>query len=145
MYAIVPLKRDKSKDEPKVKKEKPRVPEDAREIGDWKANRATAMDFAILTGDFNPVHWIPPYARAAGFKNTILHGFATLGLTIETMNHNVWAGDPSRPAVIDVKFTKPLVLPNQVRVFTEGDGFAVGDAAGGPAYLTGTFEMRDSK
>jgi len=40
----------------------------AHEIGWWSIRPNDAVDFAVLTGDFNPVHWLPAYARAAGFR-----------------------------------------------------------------------------
>lgn len=140
-YAIVPLPRPK--DTPKVRKERARVDLDWREVGRWRLAPNAGLQFALLTGDFNPVHWVPAYARMAGFKNTINHGFSTLARAVETLGSALWAGDVHRWHTIDVKFTRPLVLPASVGVFV-GDGeFAVGDAPGGPAYLTGTFTLRE--
>lgn len=133
LYAIVPLQKGDGK------KDKPRLPDDAREIGRMNLPTRVGFDFAVLTGDFNPIHWIGPAARAAGFKSTINHGFSTLARAIETLNRVRFAGDPSRLATIDVKFTRPLVLPARVGVYLLGDdGVGVGDSPGGPAYLTGT-------
>lgn len=136
MYPIVPLKRDKSKS---ARKEPVRVPLHAREIGFWRLSSQAGLDFAKLTGDFNPIHWIPSYARMFGFKNTILHGFATMARAIEGLNQGLFSGaNPLR--VIDVRFTKPLVLPAKVGLYVTSDQeLFVGDAPGGPAYLTGTF------
>ena len=85
---------------------------------------------------------MPPAARAAGFKNVILHGFATLARAIEGMNRALFAGDPSRLATIDVRFTRPLVLPAKVGLYVRGDEIFVGSAKGGPANLVGTFTTR---
>ena len=138
MYAIVPLAKGSG-----GKRERPHVPEDAHEIGWWRLRPAHAVDFAVLTGDINPVHWIPAAARAAGFRNTILHGFSTLARAVEGLNRNRFAGDPSRLAAIDVKFVRPLVLPAEVGLYVLPGALWVGAAPGGPAYLTGTFEERD--
>jgi acyl dehydratase len=139
MYAVVPIKRGDGK------KDRPRVPEDAREIGWWTLTPRDAVDFALLTGDFNPVHWLPLYARAAGFKNTILHGFATLGRAIEGLDRNRFLGDVGRLASIDVKFVRPLVLPAEVGLYVRNGAdrdpeLFVGAGPGGAAYLTGTFQ-----
>lgn len=138
MYAVVPLGKSGGKN-----KDRPRVPDDAHEIGWWSIRPNHAVDFAVLTGDFNPVHWLPPYARAAGFRNTILHGFSTLARAIEGLNRNRFAGDPSRLRTIDVKFVRPLVLPADVGLYVKDHTLSVGAGPGGPAYLTGTFEERD--
>ena len=137
-YAIVPLKHKKG--EKKKKKERPGVPADAREIGQFKLHANSGWEFAVLTGDFNPVHWVPPYAKAAGFKNTILHGFATLGRSIESMNKNQWSGDPRWLKTVDVRFTRPVILPARPYLFASPGQFFVGDAPGGPAYLVGELE-----
>ncbi len=141
LYAIVPLGGGKEggngKSAPKA--DKPRVPETAQEIGRWKLAHNAGLAFAMLTGDFNPVHWIVPYAKAFGFKNTILHGFATMARAIEGLNRGLFAGDPNQIAVFDCKFTRPLVLPARVGLYVEGDNVYVGDAPGGPAYLVGSF------
>lgn len=141
MYAFVPLKRSEKKNGAK-KKEPERVPEDAREIAFWEIGSRAGYEFAKLTGDFNPVHWIPAYARAAGFRNCILHGFGTFARAVEGLNRGLFAGDTERLKMIEVKFTKPLVLPASVGLYVRGEEVYVGDAPGGPAYMVGTFATR---
>jgi acyl dehydratase len=148
LYAIVPLgskeKNGKSKNGA-AKKEPARVPQDAEEIGRWRLRPDAGLDFAKLTGDFNPVHWIPPYARAFGFRNTILHGFSTMARAWEGVQRGIFAGSTRAIRTFDVQFTKPLVLPAKVGLYVhEGETrrIFVGDAPGGPAYLVGTFEAR---
>lgn len=147
LFAYVPLKRGDG--DKKKRKQKALVPDDAREIGWWKLPEDAGLQFACLTGDFNPVHWVPPYARAAGFRNTILHGFATEAKAIETMNRILFAGDPARLRTVEVRFTRPLQLPARVGCYVRperddapGEVY-VGQAPGGPAYLTGTWTTRD--
>jgi acyl dehydratase len=116
------------------------VPGDAREIAYWRLGADAGADFAKLTGDVNPIHWLRPYARAAGFRSVILHGFATLARAYEGLNRAVFAGDVRAIRAIDVRFTRPLVLPARVGLYVTGNRVFVGDAPGGPAYLVGTFE-----
>jgi acyl dehydratase len=139
LYAIVPLG---GKGEKKEKREPVRVPDGARELGYFRLAPDAGLAFAMLTGDFNPVHWIKPYARAFGFRSTILHGFSTMARAIESLNRARFAGAVDRIASIDVKFTKPLVLPARVGVYTADHDVWVGDAPGGSAYLAGTFEEK---
>ncbi len=139
-YAIVPTgQREPGAAKPK-KKERPRVPDNAREIARRKLHPNSGWEFALLTGDFNPVHWVRPYAKAAGFRNCILHGYGTLAIAIEALNKVQFSGDASRLQTIDVKFVRPLVLPQTVGVYVLGTGeIFVGDHPGGPAYMTGVF------
>jgi hypothetical protein len=145
LYVFVPLKRDdKANGKANGKaKDKARVPVDAREIAFFKLGAKAGLDFAKLTGDFNPVHWVPRWAKAFGFRNVILHGFGTMARAIEALNRGLFAGDVTALAEIDVRFTRPLVLPARVGVYVRGDKVWVGDAPGGPAYLEGTFKLRN--
>jgi hypothetical protein len=127
-------------------KAKPSVPADAREIAFMRLSRDAGLDFAKLTGDFNPIHWIRPYARASGFRSTILHGFATLARAIEALNRARFAGDPSRLWLVDARFTRPLVLPARAGVYVDdAGGIWVGDAPAGGAYLEGHYETEASR
>ena len=127
-----------------AKKARPTVPANARELAYLRIRRDAGLDFAKLTGDFNPIHWVPAYARAAGFRGTILHGFATLARAIEAVNRARFAGDPRRLATVDVRFSRPLPLPATVGVYVDDDnGLWVGDAPGGGAYLEGRYSAHE--
>lgn len=126
------------------RREPARVPVDAVEVARWRLRHDAGLDFAKLTGDFNPVHWVPTYARMMGFKGAILHGFATLARTIESLQRNVLAGSTQALETIDVEFRRPIVLPARVGVYVDADRVFVGVAPGGPASMTGTFALRSS-
>jgi hypothetical protein len=145
MRVFVPLggkkadgaKKNGAERKPKVR---PAVPADAHEISFLRIADNAGLDFAKLTGDFNPIHWLPAYARASGFRTVILHGFGTFARAIEALNRSRFAGDPTRLKVIDARFSRPLVLPARVGVYVSGKEIWVGDAPGGGAYLEGHFE-----
>ncbi len=136
MQALVPLGGGKGGG---GAKNRPRVPEGAKELQQWKLGRNAGLDFAKLTGDFNPVHWIPQYAKAFGFKSTILHGFSTMARAYEGIVRTRLAGKTTAMKELDVRFTRPLVLPARVALYLEGQDVFVGDAPGGPAYLVGSY------
>ncbi|MCB9525539.1 MAG: hypothetical protein H6702_19480 [Myxococcales bacterium] len=125
------------------RKPKPAVPVDAREVAWLRFRPDDGFRFACLTGDFNPVHWIGPYAKAAGFGRTIQHGFGTLARALEALTTQAWAGDTRRLKAVDVRFTKPVKLPAKVGVYTRGQDLFVGTAAGGAAHLIGTFQTTE--
>jgi acyl dehydratase len=147
MYAIVPLGRraGDGKDKSASKKPEPeRVPLDAEELARWKIPSDAGLAFALLTGDFNPVHWIPTYARAFGFRNTILHGFGSMAKAWEGLVRSRYGGSVTAIREFDVKFTKPLVLPAKVGLYLQGteeperDRFWLAVAPGATPYLSGT-------
>jgi acyl dehydratase len=110
------------------------IPGDAVELARWRIGRDAGLHFAILTGDFNPIHWMKPAARAAGFSGPILHGFAMLARTIEGVVRARFAGDSTRVRVWDARFVRPLHLPADIGLFSLGDHAWLGDAPGGAPY-----------
>jgi acyl dehydratase len=150
LYVVVPLgggssseSEEERKERKRKKQEENRVPEDAREVARWHIDDGAGLDFAKLTGDFNPIHWIPPAARASGFSNVILHGFSTMARAYEGIHRQAFKGLHDL-GVLDVQFTSPLVLPADVGLYlADDDRVFVADAPGGPSYMKGTFELAD--
>ena len=87
---------------------KPRTEEQAewRTTGDWRASKDDGFKFAILTGDFNPIHWIGIAGRISPFKTTVLQGFGMMARTFEVLNRL------NHVDFVDVRFLKPVVLPS---------------------------------
>jgi len=87
--------------------------------GHWNAEEEDGLAFAMLTGDFNPIHTIKAVGKRTRFKSCILHGFGQLARTWEVL-HN--AGHTV--ADLDVRWIKPLPLPHagmQVQTSTTPD------------------------
>lgn len=125
-------------------REEPTVGAETEEVERWQLDEQAGLDFAKLTGDFNPIHWLRSAAEAAGFDNTILHGFATMARAFEGIEFGYLAED-ERIETLDVRFTNPLVLPADVGLYAgpvedeEGEWpVSVGDAHGAPAYMIGS-------
>lgn len=68
-----------------------------------------------LTGDRNPLHSDPGFARRAGFERPILHGMCTLGFATRAVVEAFCAGDPDLLAEIGGRFTAP-VMPGDALV-----------------------------
>jgi acyl dehydratase len=77
-----------------------------------------------LTGDRNPLHTDPAFARRGGFDVPILHGMCTYGFTARALLQEVCGGDAARFAGMDARFTRP-VLPGAVltvAIWRDGGG-----------------------
>jgi hypothetical protein len=144
LYAIVPSRTRASSEQRAATREReiPLIPAGARALRRIALRRRAGLSFALLTGDVNPIHWLAPYARAAGFSGPILHGFALLAQSIEALIHTCCQGHPERLGSVDVRFTRPLPLPAEVSIFADHDRFFVGDGPETAAYMTGTFSVR---
>ena len=69
------------------------------ELARWRLGADAGLDFAKLTGDFNPVHWVPRLRARVRLPQRILHGFATMARAFEGLHAHLFAGDRARAAV----------------------------------------------
>ncbi|MEU2667611.1 MaoC family dehydratase [Streptomyces sp. NPDC007164] len=76
----------------------------------FKVTRATLVQYAGASGDFNPIHWNEKFAREVGLPDVIAHGMFTMAEAIRVVTD--WAGDPGAVVEYGVRFTKPVVVPN---------------------------------
>jgi acyl dehydratase len=76
-----------------------------------------------LSGDRNPLHADPEFAKLAGFDRPILHGLCTYGFTGRALLHTLCDSDPARFKSMEGRFSKP-VYPGDaltVRMWIDGD------------------------
>src|SRR6478672_1373360 len=59
--------------------------------------------YAGASGDFNPIHIDPEFAKAVGLPNTILHGLYMMGL-VARANTEAAGGDPAALKRLSVQF-----------------------------------------
>jgi len=62
-----------------------------------------------LSGDRNPLHSDPTFAKRAGFDRPILHGLCTYGFTGRALLHTVCGSDPARFGAMRSRFSKPTM------------------------------------
>lgn len=72
--------------------------------------RDSLVRYAGASGDFNPIHWNESFAKSVGLPDVIAHGMFTMGAAITCVTR--WAGDPAAVVEYGVRFTKPVVVPN---------------------------------
>src|SRR5712692_2046375 len=86
----------------------------------------TRLDQALtyrLSGDRNPLHSDPEFAKMAGFPRPVLHGLCTFGFTGRALLHSLCGSDPARFKSMQVRFTQP-VYPGDaltVKMWVDGD------------------------
>lgn len=106
---------------------RPKIPETAP---DHELTYATRTDQALLyrlSGDRNPLHSDPSFAKLAGFNTPILHGLCTYGFTGRALLHTLCGSDPARFKVMDARFSKPVYPGDEltVKVWDQGSGRAL--------------------
>jgi acyl dehydratase len=72
--------------------------------------RADLVRYAGASGDFNPIHWNERFARVVGLPDVIAHGMFTMALGARLITS--WAGEPSALVDYRVRFTHPVVVPD---------------------------------
>lgn len=73
-------------------------------------DRAQLVRYAGASGDFNPIHWNPRVATGVGLPDVIAHGMLTMALVGRLVTD--WAGDPAAVIDFEVRFTRPVVVPD---------------------------------
>jgi acyl dehydratase len=76
----------------------------------YRVTRADLVRYAGASGDFNPIHWNDRTALAVGLPGVIAHGMYTMALGGRALVG--WTGDPSAVVEYSVRFTKPVVVPD---------------------------------
>jgi len=76
----------------------------------FPVTRATLVRYAGASGDFNPIHWNEKFAVEVGLPDVIAHGMFTMAEAIRVVTD--WVGDPGAVVEYGVRFTKPVVVPN---------------------------------
>lgn len=62
--------------------------------------------YAEASGDHNPIHLDPDFARAVGLPSTIAHGLLTLGVAAAEVER--WAGDLAYLNRVNCRFSAPV-------------------------------------
>ncbi|MBJ7905572.1 MaoC family dehydratase [Streptomyces sp. DSM 110735] len=76
----------------------------------FPVDRAALVRYAGASGDFNPIHWNERFAKEVGLPDVIAHGMFTMAEAIRVVTD--WTGDPGAVLEYGVRFTKPVVVPD---------------------------------
>jgi len=76
----------------------------------FPVQRHNLVMYAGASGDFNVIHWNERIATAVGLPNVIAHGMFTMAEASRVLTE--WVGDPAAVVEYGVRFTKPVVVPD---------------------------------
>jgi acyl dehydratase len=68
--------------------------------------------YADASGDHNPIHLDPTYARKAGLPSTIAHGLLTLGMACAAVEG--WAGEVAWTSRVSCRFSAPVPVGEEL-------------------------------
>jgi acyl dehydratase len=78
-----------------------------------------------LSGDYNPLHAEPAFAKAAGFERPILHGLGPFGVSGHAVLKTICGYDPARVTAFAGRFSAPVYPGETVRTEMWRDGHVV--------------------
>ena len=76
----------------------------------FDVQRFDLVRYAGASGDFNVIHWNERVATMVGLPNVIAHGMYTMALAGRVVTD--WLGDPATMVEYGVRFTRPVVVPD---------------------------------
>jgi acyl dehydratase len=74
--------------------------------GTFSVAARDGLRFALVSGDFNPIHWVPLAGKLSPFGQLVLQGFGTFARTWECLRAHVPLTD------VDVRFVRPVPMPS---------------------------------
>jgi len=92
----------------------------------YPVTRLSLVKYCGASGDFNVIHWNERVARSVGLPNVIAHGMFTMAQAGRYVTD--WAGDAGAMVEFGVRFSAPVVVPD--------------DDAGATIQVSGTVEEK---
>lgn len=75
-----------------------------------RITRSGIVRYSGASTDFNEIHFSDRHARAIGLPGVVAHGMWTMGAGLRVVTD--WIGDPARVTAYFVRFTRPVVVPD---------------------------------
>lgn len=75
-----------------------------------RLTREQVVRYSGASTDLNPIHYSDRAARSIGLPGVVAHGMWTMGTALRVVTD--WCEDPARVASYFVRFTRPLVVPD---------------------------------
>ncbi len=76
----------------------------------YPVTRLSLVKYCGASGDFNVIHWNERIARSVGLPNVIAHGMFTMAQAGRYVTD--WAGDQALVVDFGVRFSAPVVVPD---------------------------------
>ena len=77
---------------------------------DFSVQRINLVMYCGASGDFNVIHWNERIAKLVGLPDVIAHGMFTMAEAGRVVTD--WCGDPGAVEEYRVRFSKPVVVPD---------------------------------
>jgi len=110
----------------------------------YPVQRGDLVRYAGASGDFNVIHWNERVATSVGLPNVIAHGMLTMALAGRFLSD--WAGDPGAVTEFGVRFSSPVVVPDDDKgALVEVSGVVTGQLDGNRVTVDVTARSGEAK
>src|SRR6476660_6774623 len=110
----------------------------------FTVQRSDLVRYCGASGDFNVIHWNERIAKSVGLPDVIAHGMFTMALAGRFLTE--WAGDPAAVTEYGVRFSAPVVVPDDDKGATvELSGVVTGKLDDGKVTVDVTARSGDTK
>ena len=110
----------------------------------FPVRRVNLVRYAGASGDFNVIHWNERIAKSVGLPDVIAHGMLTMALAGRFLTE--WAGDPAAVTEFGVRFSSPVVVPDDDKgALVEIAGVVTGKLDGNQVAVDVTARSGDAK
>lgn len=75
-----------------------------------RVTRSRVVRYSGASTDFNEIHFSDRHAQRLGLKSVVAHGMWTMGAGLKVVTD--WIGDPARVLAYQVRFTRPVFVPD---------------------------------
>lgn len=107
----------------------------------WHLAANKGRQYALASGDYNPIHLFSLTARVMGFKRQIMHGMWSKSRALA----HLLPVDTDGPVSIEVAFKLPIFLPAKVTLLSRSDAtgsqFEMRDSSGEKLHLVGELRL----
>ena len=110
----------------------------------FQMQRINLVQYCGASGDYNVIHWNERIAKAVGLPDVIAHGMLTMALAGRFLTE--WAGDPAAVTEYGVRFSAPVVVPDDDKgALVEVSGVVTGKLDGNQVTVDVTARSGDTK
>ena len=110
----------------------------------YPVTRLSLVKYCGASGDFNVIHWNERIAKSVGLPDVIAHGMLTMALAGRFLTE--WAGDPGAVTEFGVRFSSPVVVPDDDKgALVEIAGVVTGKLDGNQVAVDITARSGDAK
>lgn len=100
----------------------------------WHFPSNLGLQYAKVSGDYNPIHLYPLTAKIFGMPRHIIQGLYSVGKILSVL--------PQTTSEMNISFRRPVFLPSSVELLADDGQFLLRNPKNGKLHLSGDFKHK---